>query len=483
MSRIHTNIPAVRAIHRLARNQADLEVRLERLATGLRINRGADDPAGLIASERLRSDIRVIQQAIENSSRAFNVISTAEGALNEASALLLDLQSLVLAAANEAGLTEAETAASQLQIDSILDSLDRIAHTTRFAGQKLLDGSRAYLTSGIPTTALDSVQLFAARIPHNGSRTVTVKVTQSAQTARISFTGIQSGSPATTSATTIELRGRLGVDMLSFASGTSLAEIRTAINASTTVTGVSAIVSSPGIAGVASALVLHSTELGSDAFVSVSPISGNFVTLNNNNSVLRDIGVDAGVLIDGQRTSVKGVRADVRSGGLDARLYLTRSFAQTLSAATFSITGGGSIFQITPEISPNGQVAVGLNSITTTQLGNAVVGRLYSLRSGAGNHLESRNYQTAQEIIAEAIDQISTYRGRLGNIQKNIIEPNIHSQGVALENVTASESVIRDADMAEEVAALTRAQVLVQSTQATLRIANTIPTQILALLS
>ncbi len=479
MSRIHTNIPAVRAIHRLAHNQADLELRLERLATGLRVNRGADDPAGLIASERLRSDIRVIQQAIENSSRAFNVISTAEGALNEASALLLDLQSLVLAAANEAGLTDAEVAANQLQIDSVLDSLDRIANTTSFAGQKLLDGSRAYLTSGIPPTALDSVQLFAARVPHMGSRTVTVKVTQSAQTARISFLGA-SGSPATTSATTVELRGMLGVDLLSFASGTTLAEIRTAINASTAVTGVSAIVSSTG---VASALVLDSTELGSDAFVSVSPISGNFVSAGNNNSVIRDTGVDAGVLIDGQNTSVKGVRADVRSGGLDARLYLTRSFAQTLSSATFSITGGGSIFQITPEISPNGQVPVGLNSITTTQLGNAVVGRLYSLRSGAGNHLESKNFQTAQEIIAEAIDQVSSYRGRLGNIQKNVIEPNINSQGVALENVTASESVIRDADMAEEVAALTRAQVLVQSTQATLRIANTVPHQILALLS
>ena len=83
MTRINTNIPSLQAGHILARNQEDLTLRLERLSTGLRINRGRDDPAGLIASEVLRSEIRGITQAIENSQRAINVISTAEGALNE----------------------------------------------------------------------------------------------------------------------------------------------------------------------------------------------------------------------------------------------------------------------------------------------------------------------------------------------------------------------------------------------------------------
>ena len=78
MSRIHTNLAALRAVHRLEARYDDLNIRLERLATGLRINRGADDPAGLIVSERLRSEIRTIQQALENSARANNVILTAE---------------------------------------------------------------------------------------------------------------------------------------------------------------------------------------------------------------------------------------------------------------------------------------------------------------------------------------------------------------------------------------------------------------------
>ena len=76
MSRINTNIAAINAIHNLGRNQDDLSIRLHRLSTGLRINRGADDPEGLIVSERLRTEIRGIQQAIENSGRASNVVST-----------------------------------------------------------------------------------------------------------------------------------------------------------------------------------------------------------------------------------------------------------------------------------------------------------------------------------------------------------------------------------------------------------------------
>ena len=482
MSRIQTNIPAMQAIHRLQRNQQDLNVRLERLATGLRINRGADDPAGLIASERLRMEIRGIQQAVENSTRANSVMSVAEGALQEASAILLDLQGLIVQAANEAGLTDQEIRANQLQIDSILASLDRIANTTTFAGRKLLDGSQAYFTSGIQPTALPSVQLFAARVPQGGTRQVRVQVTQSAQTAQVAFVGSNTTSPSTTSATTIQIKGTLGTELLSFAAGTTLGQIRASINNVAVVTGVSAVVSTAGVAGVASALLLNSTDVGSDAFVSVAPIGGNFIVTGNGNTTARDTGVDAGVLIDGQQSLVKGLQADVRSGGLDARIFLARAFAQTLSSATFTITGGGAVFQLTPEVTPNGQIQIGFNAVSTTQLGNPVTGLLYTLRSGGDNDVASRNFLAAQQIVEEAIDQVAFYRGRLGNIRLNQIDPNINSQKVALENVTASESMIRDADMAVEISALTRAQILVQTTQNTLQIANSVPNLVLSLL-
>ena len=482
MSRINTNIPALRAIRMLGRNQTDLNLRLERLSSGLQINRGRDDPAGLIASERLRFEMRGLQQAIENSSRANNVIATAEGALNETSALLLDLQSLVVSSANEAGLSVAEVNANQLQIDSILSSIDRIANNTAFAGRKLLDGSQGYHLSSISTAAFSQVSVFSARMPQAGGRVVGVKVTQSAQTAGISFSGTNTTGTSTTSASTIELRGTLGSELISFGSGTTLSEIAAAVNTFTVTTGVSAVVSAVGVGIAASALLLNSTTFGSDAFVSIEPIGGNFISSANALNEVRDVGQDAGVLIDGQPTSVRGLVADVRAGGLDARLYLTPLFGQTLSSASFNITGGGAVFQITPEINPNGQIFVGLNSVRTTQLGTRAGGLLYSLRSGLANDLASKNFSRAQAIVTEAISQVASHRGRLGNIQRNEIDPAINAQSITLENVTASESLIRDADMAVEISALTRAQILVQSTQRALQIANSIPNLVLSLL-
>jgi len=482
MSRINTNIPALQAIHRLSVNYADLNLRLERLASGLRINRGSDDPAGLIASENLRAEIRTIQQAIENSTRANNVIATVEGAMNEVSALLLNLQSLVVATANEAGLSEEEVRANQLEVDSLLDSIDRIANTTRFGSQRLLDGTRAYALSGVDGGALAGLLVFAARLPPGTTRDIRVTVTQSAETARLVFLGTNPSGASFTSATTIELRGNLGSEVLTFASGTTLDQILAAINSVTAVTGVTATVSSPPSAGQASALVLQSNAFGSDAFVSVEPLAGSFIESGNVRTVLRDSGVDAGVLIDGQPATVRGFRAEVRSLGLDARIDLTPLFGQALSSTTFSIAGGGSIFQITPEVSPNGQLFVGLNSVRTTKLGSAVTGLLYSLRSGSDNDLYSGNFAAAQEIVEEAIDQVSSYRGRLGTIQRDHIEATVNSQRVTLENITASESIIRDADMAVEVSALTRAEILLQATQNTLRIANSLPSLVLSLL-
>ena len=100
MSRINSNIASLQAIHTLNKNQTDLSTRLQRLSTGLKINSGKDAPAGLIASETLRSEIGGIHQAIDNSQRATNVISTTEGALNEVASLLLNIKSLVVQAAN-----------------------------------------------------------------------------------------------------------------------------------------------------------------------------------------------------------------------------------------------------------------------------------------------------------------------------------------------------------------------------------------------
>src|SRR5438093_3854807 len=177
MSRINTNISSLQAIHTLTKNQTDLSTRLQRLSTGLRINSGKDAPAGLIASETLRSEISGIHQAIDNSTRAGNVINTAEGSLSEVSSLLLEVQGLTNQAANTGALSPDEIKANQLQVDAILNSVNRIANTTQFNGVKLLNGTLDYSTSGVNANHIAVTNINAARVPDNGQTNVTVQVT------------------------------------------------------------------------------------------------------------------------------------------------------------------------------------------------------------------------------------------------------------------------------------------------------------------
>jgi flagellin len=118
----------------LRKNNDTLNQSLQRLSTGLKINTGADNPAGLIASENLRAEKTGITTAIDNATRAGNIIGTAEGGLNEVSALLTEVQGLVGQSANTGGLSTEETQANQLQVDSILSTINRIAGSTSFQG-------------------------------------------------------------------------------------------------------------------------------------------------------------------------------------------------------------------------------------------------------------------------------------------------------------------------------------------------------------
>src|SRR5215475_979027 len=154
MARINTNVPSLVARANLAASGTDLQVRLMRLSTGLRINRGADDPAGLISSERLRSDIKGTDQGIKNSDRASSVIATTEGALSEVSDLLNSIRALIVESANTGANSPEERTANQLQIDSAIDSITRISNTASFGGLKLLNGSLDYTMSGLSSASI-----------------------------------------------------------------------------------------------------------------------------------------------------------------------------------------------------------------------------------------------------------------------------------------------------------------------------------------
>ena len=174
MSRINTNVSSLIAVNNLNKNNSSLQVSLQRLSTGYRINSGKDDPAGLIASQSLAAEQQATSTAISNAQRADNIIGTAEGSLGEVSNLLVSLQGLVGDAANKAGLSQDEKDADQLQVDSILSTINRISNSASFEGVKLLNGTFDYATSGLNTTsAFTAVSINSAKV---GATTLSVSV-------------------------------------------------------------------------------------------------------------------------------------------------------------------------------------------------------------------------------------------------------------------------------------------------------------------
>jgi len=492
MARINTNVPSLIAQANLRRSTSDLSTRLQRLSTGLRINRGADDPAGLIVSERLRSELKGLEQAIDNSERASSVIATTEAYLAEVSDLLTSIKGLIVEAANTGGLSQEEIEANQLQIDSAIESITRISNTASFAGLQLLNGSLSYLTSGIATSAIAGAEIRGAQFGNNTTIPVQVEVIGSAQVASLFLSGNTAGAAgALLSSVTVEVAGNLGVQTLSFVSGTSLSDVVAAINTLKESTGVSAAL--VNAADQTCGLTFNSIGYGTDQFVSVRKFGegGDFFAVHdqqNGNETQRDEGRNVAAIINGALATGSGLNISLNQPTLSLELDLTADFATRVSgtASTFNITGGGAMFQLGPTISTTQQIGFGINSVAASRLGGTSLDGvryfLDSIKTGQANSLVAGEAQNAAQILESAITQVSTLRGRLGAFERNTIQTNIRSLQIGFENIATSESKIRDADFAAETANLTRAQILNQAGTSVLATANLINQNVLALL-
>lgn len=488
MARINTNVPSLIARSNLTRSNEDLAVRLQRLSTGLRINRGADDPAGLIVSERLRSEIKGIGQAIDNSERASSVIATTEGYLAEVADLLNSIRSLIVNSANAGGVSRQEIEANQLEIDSAIESITRISNTASFAGLQILNGNLEYTTSGIDAAAIAGVDLQSVQFGRNESIAVSVEVIESAQYGSL-FLSAPTG--ALLSSVVIEVAGTLGVQSLSFGPGTALSAVVAAVNTVRDTTGVSASLRNG--ADQTSGLFFTSLGLGSDSFVSVRRIGAGgagFQTYTEPSGVAaqRDFGRNVSAIVNGATATGSGSNIALNTPALSVNLDLTDAFATTISGAAseFRITGGGASFQLGPDLSTAQQVGLGIQSIAASRLGGTTIedGRFFldSLKSGQRNSLLTGRSTEAARILESAISEVSVLRGRLGAFERNTLQTSSRSLQIGLENITASESKIRDADFATETAALNRAQVLQQAGTAVLATANSSAQAVLQLL-
>lgn len=269
----------------------------------------------------------------------------------------------------------------------------------------------------------------------------------------------------------LKLSGSKGAEVFTFNAGSTLAQVVSAINLISDATGVQAV-------NNAGALELRSTEYGSEAIVDADVVSeGAGGTFAASLSAKHAAGADIQGTINGYQGNGKGNTLSLNTSTLGLSLTVANGSSTDVN---FDITGGGAVFQIGPNVVSNQQARIGISSVNSAKLGGTS-GRLYELRSGNAKDL-SNDPTSAAQVVDQAISKVTSLRGRLGAFQRTTLESNINSLKDTVTNLTQAQSSIRDADFAAESAALTRAQILVQSGTTVLQIANQNPQQVLALL-
>lgn len=466
---ITNNVAAINAQNNLARTSISLARSLERLSSGLKINRGADGPAALIISELQRAQIAGLGQAIENSERAVAMVQTAEGALNEINTLLVQARELALDSANTAVNDTDTFAANQAELDNILDTINRIANNTQFGTRQLLNGN-----SGFSGTVSDANVSFLTATSDSVEGTYAVNITDAADRGTVSNPTDQTGALAQDENLTIN-----GV-VVQLTTGMDQAQVIARINQFTGQTGVTA-------ENNAGDTRLYTNQFGSNVSVSVqSDVAAASDSSGFGTGQLTGSGDDvdgdfAGNAAAGQGNVLTG-NAGTASAGVSVSIAVDpANVLQTVSGGLGNVTviDNSLVFQIGPNANQTASVA--LDNVRPVALGLNVVGNqfanlnLLDVQSTAGAN-------DAIAIIDVAIREVSTMRGRVGAFQQNTLEATQANLRATLENTQAAESVIRDTDFASEVANFTKMQVMVQAGVSVLSSANQLPQLALLLL-
>ena len=475
--RVNTNVTALNALRNVGGTNMEFSKSINRLSTGLRINVAADDPAGLIISETFRAQIAGLDQAVRNSQDAINFAKTAEGALDEVNRLLRDARALAVAAGNTGTLSEEQIQANQSQFASIVSSITRIADHTQFGTKKLLDGSAgvyATVTSGANVAAMSFTGSFnGASLVTNS--VVTVTMTQAAQ--RASVTGTRTFATATTvvNAGSFTINGRT----FSTSATDTIADVVARINNASDSTGVTAQwAPTQGV-------VLTSKNYGLDEKVDLADSSGVLLVAAG---TMSDDGLDAAadVIVDingsaaGGLTTVtfdKGKGLNLKDSQGNSILLTENGNLLAAPAAIGQLNVGTSQFQIGANAGQTANLSLG--SFAASELGKSVV----SGKTLANLDLTTASGATdALKVIDKAVSDVASSRGEIGSFQRNVLESNIRSLGVARENLAATESTIRDTDIAAEMTNFTKMQILQQAGLAVLAQANASPQAVLSLL-
>ena len=479
--RINHNIASMNSYRNLIGNDTGLSKSLERLSSGLRINKSADDPAGLVVSENMRAQIAGLGQAMENSEIATAMVQTAEGALTEVNALLVSMRELAIHAANEGANSAADLAADQAEIDNALDTIDRISTNTQFGTKKLLDGS-----NGVNGNVSSGSVTFLSGTQNTTAGTYDVVVGTQAEKATVT-----TGNSAPIAGITLDETLTLTNDdtavsvSIYLVAGDNRQTIIDKINA---YTGSTQVVAS---ADGANDIKLESAVWGTAGDFTV--VSDNFAADGSQSGFAAGAGdTDDGVDIAGSfDVGTTSYQADGVGAILTGR---TGSVVEGLRVQTEAAAGTAGTIVVTNN-SLNFQVGANAGQTVTLAIGNmasSTLGKGLDAAFGGMNQFASLSEISILDadmandtiaIIDEAITEVTTLRGTLGAFQSNTLESGLNNLRVAEENLVAAESIIRDTDMAAEMTNFTRNQIMLQAATAMLAQANASPQVVLALLS
>lgn len=448
--RVNTNVGALTALRNLQRNSRVEERNFERLSTGLRINRGADDPSGLVLLEQFRGDLSAIAQAVDNTQNARNLVDVADSALSQVSNRIVELRSNVIASLNTGVNGPDAQRALQNSIDAGLSAIDRVGATTRFGDRNLLNGTFGFTLTNV-SPELEFVEVQGGSFEGGFPQTIGVNVTTAATRGQATGTiaAVQSG------ASVVNVRGPEGVEQLSFSAGATQQNVIDAINAVSQFTGVEATPAGE----------IRTIEFGSAASVQIEEVSGDLEGITPGLFA----GTDIAAQVNGQAVTGQGSTITVNTNAIAATVQVEDGATGSFS---FTVEGGGARFQIGPVAGGANDITIGIGATNSSTLGGTSgLGSLSSLRTGAANNIVD-NPAGAIAVLDAAANEVSGLRSRLGSVSGRLFEANLDTLAVAFQNLSASASQLGDANFADEVAQSVRNGLLRQSGLAVLGQAN-----------
>ena len=409
--RINTNIMALDAYRNLNTTNDALASSLEKLSSGYRINRAADDASGLVISQNLDKQVSGLKVATQNAQDGISVVQTAEGALTQVNSMLQRIHDLIVQSANTASSDSTARTAAQNEIVQLRDEIDRIGNTTAFGNQNLLDGS----------FGAQAAQLTSGSAGHVAGLTLT------GTTADVQFSlNLDAGNTAGSLITTVSVNAGTYATAASFQAELQ-ADVNTATNAH---------------AGFTGSVAVKVTDLGSGVW------TVNFARTSTST---------------GTGIAISGVGTDIAQA------------ITTSGAATVANTAGG-VFQVGANVTAANQIQVSIDDVRITGGSNSTYTALAAI-----DVTNPATNTVSASLVDAAISSVSALRGQLGADQ-NRFQSTIANLQVTTENLSASESRIRDTDMASEMVNFTKDQILLQAGTAMLAQANSAPQTILKLL-